>query len=398
MVKTDISQGSILVKWAKPLPELLDTIKNPAPYQYEIYRINGTQALVKIGTVNHPFFSSTIPLEWVDNNINTVNGPFEYQIQLLSNEILVGKSENASSVFLSVKPTDKKNLLTWKSNTPWANISYKILRKNASGNFDVIGQTTNIEYEDKGLINGQNYCYKIESTGTYKIPDVEDPIINESQEACGIPLDDVPPCTVSISVENVCDRLQSDIGTDKLYNTIKWTNPFLTCPEIADDIASYRIYYGETVSSDLVLLDEKDAKTELTYIHYPENGLLGCYTVTSVDRSGNESLPSNKFCVDNCPLYILPNTFTPNGDGSNDLFKPRVNLFVDQVQFQVYNQWGNLVFETTDPQLNWDGTTQSGQQLADGTYHYSCKVFEKRVSGISESKNVLTGFIHIIKN
>jgi gliding motility-associated-like protein len=102
--------------------------------------------------------------------------------------------------------------------------------------------------------------------------------------------------------------------------------------------------------------------------------------------------------VDNCPLYVLPNTFTPNGDGSNDFFKPRVNLFIEKIQFQVYNQWGNLVFETSDPVINWEGTTKAGQPLADGTYHYSCKVFEKRVSGISESKNVLTGYIHIIKN
>ncbi len=396
--KTDLSQGAILVKWAKPLAEQLDTITNPAPYKYEIYRDNGIEPLLKIGTVDHPFFSSALPTEWIDENINTVNGPFNYQIHLIANGNLTGKSEIASSVFLIIKPTDKKNVLTWQSNTPWANINYKILRKNTSGSFDILGETSGTEFEDNGLINGQSYCYKIESTGTYRIPDVEDPIINESQEACGIPLDDVPPCTITITVENVCDRLQSDIGADKLYNTIKWSSPFLTCPEIADDVSFYRIYYGENITSDLVLLDEKDANGELSYIHYPENGLLGCYIVTSVDKSGNESLPSNKFCVDNCPLYILPNTFTPNGDGSNDVFRPRVNLFVEQVQFQVYNQWGNLVFETTDPKINWDGNTLSGQSLADGTYHYSCKVFEKRVSGISESKNVLTGFIHIIKN
>jgi gliding motility-associated-like protein len=398
VLTTDASQGSIRIKWIKPLAEQLDTIANPGPYLYEIIRYTSPQAFIKIGEILSPFFASPIPTEFVDNNINTVNSPFTYQVQLRSQGIETGKSEAASSIFLSIKPSDKKNTLTWASNTPWANISYKVYRKNVGGVFEWIGEASQPTYEDKGLINGQIYCYKIESIGTYNIQDIEDPILNDSQEACSIPIDDVPPCPLKISVENVCDRLQSEISSDKLYNTIKWTNPFLSCPDIADDIAAYRIYYAENVSSDLVFLDEIDAKGELSYIHYPDNGLLGCYTVTSVDKLGNESLPSNKFCVDNCPLYVLPNTFTPNGDGSNDFFKPRVNLFIEKIQFQVYNQWGNLVFETSDPVINWDGTTKAGQPLADGTYHYSCKVFEKRVSGISESKNVLTGYIHIIKN
>ena len=65
---------------------------------------------------------------------------------------------------------------------------------------------------------------------------------------------------------------------------------------------------------------------------------------------------------------------------------------------KVYNQWGNLVFETIDPLINWNGTTHNGTELADGTYHYICTVFEKRVTGVTESKNVLSGFIQIIRN
>ncbi|MBL0099519.1 MAG: gliding motility-associated C-terminal domain-containing protein [Saprospiraceae bacterium] len=80
--------------------------------------------------------------------------------------------------------------------------------------------------------------------------------------------------------------------------------------------------------------------------------MLGCYAVTSVDSLGNESILSNSVCVDNCPFYELPNTFTPNGDGFNDVFKPKVNLFVYQIDLKVFNQWGNLVFETQDPDIN----------------------------------------------
>ena len=84
---------------------------------------------------------------------------------------------------------------------------------------------------------------------------------------------------------------------------------------------------------------------------------------------------SNEVCIDDCPLYILPNTFTPNGDGANDLFKPRQNLFVQTVDFKVYNQWGNLLFETQNPDILWDGLDKSGNKVNTGTYYYTCVLY-----------------------
>ncbi|MGB4961283.1 MAG: gliding motility-associated C-terminal domain-containing protein, partial [Saprospiraceae bacterium] len=185
---------------------------------------------------------------------------------------------------------------------------------------------------------------------------------------------------------------------DELYNTVQWSNPAQICPDIANDIVSYNIYYAETTNDSFDLIENVPASGGLKYLHFPENGLLGCYAVTSVDSFNNESIRSNIKCVDNCPFYQLPNTFTPNGDGKNDIFKPRINLFVFEIDLKVFNQWGNLVFETNDPEINWNGETSGGQPLADGTYYYTCRVFEKRVTGVQEAKNKLNGFIHIIKN
>ncbi|MBA3665389.1 MAG: gliding motility-associated C-terminal domain-containing protein [Bacteroidetes bacterium] len=57
-------------------------------------------------------------------------------------------------------------------------------------------------------------------------------------------------------------------------------------------------------------------------------------------------------CIDK-DVYI-PNTFTPNSDGHNDLFIVR-GLKVQEVYFAVYNRWGEMVFETTDKTKGWDG-------------------------------------------
>ncbi len=61
-------------------------------------------------------------------------------------------------------------------------------------------------------------------------------------------------------------------------------------------------------------------------------------------------------CIDND--FFVPNTFTPNGDGKNDILFVR-GLKVDEVFFAVYNRWGEKVFETTDKSKGWDGIYKS---------------------------------------
>ncbi len=61
-------------------------------------------------------------------------------------------------------------------------------------------------------------------------------------------------------------------------------------------------------------------------------------------------------CIDKD--VFIPNTFTPNGDGQNDILFVR-GLKVDVVYFAVYNRWGELVFETNDKTKGWDGIYRS---------------------------------------
>ena len=53
-------------------------------------------------------------------------------------------------------------------------------------------------------------------------------------------------------------------------------------------------------------------------------------------------------------LPQLPTAFTPNGDGNNDVLLLRGGPF-EKLLFRVYNNWGELLFETSDPSVGWDG-------------------------------------------
>lgn len=67
-------------------------------------------------------------------------------------------------------------------------------------------------------------------------------------------------------------------------------------------------------------------------------------------------------------LLLVPNVFTPNGDGANDEFRVAYRS-IRQFHCWVYNRWGHLVYEWDDPAKGWDGTI-GGRPAPEGAYYY----------------------------
>ena len=78
--------------------------------------------------------------------------------------------------------------------------------------------------------------------------------------------------------------------------------------------------------------------------------------------------------------FIIPNIFTPNNDGFNDIFKITPTNAID-FEVVIYNRWGQMVFSWNSPSGYWDGKNQLGFEVPDGTYFYSVSY-----------KNTLRGF------
>lgn len=394
--------GRIEVKWSKPLVPDLDTLTYPGPYTYRLLRGEGFDPAgfspVPGATFTTDYFSEANDTVFVDQTgVHTIQSPYAYMVEFLTGNTLYGQTNPASTVFLSVVSTDRRNELSWDFSVPWENTRYEVYRRTETEtDFSLLAETAETAYIDRNLDNGSEYCYYIRSIGTYGISQIEDPLFNLSQQLCGIPIDSVPPCSPDLTVTNDCSLAGDAVTEDLLFNLLRWNDPAVSCPD-SRDVALYHIYFStsRTGPFERVATIDNPRVTDLT--HKGDLGLAGCYYITAVDSIGNESPPSDTVCVDNCPRYILPNTFTPNGDGYNDLFRPRLKRFIAFVDFKVYNRWGNLVFETSDPDLNWSGANSNGTELADGTYHYICRVFEQKLDGNLPVETSLSGFIELIR-
>lgn len=378
---TDITDGSMYVAWSKPTE--LDTVEIAGPYEYRVLRADASAPFDFQLQETYFDLNDTI---FIDTLMNTEELEFYYKVELYNDEpgdeFSVGESDSASSVFVTAVGLDNEVQLTWNEIVPWINDTFYVYREDQSLNFEFIGLTTEQNYLDTGLANGVEQCYQIKSIGHYSIEGIVHPIENWSQEVCAVPTDSIPPCEQELTVESDCELLT---------NNLTWTQD----PECPNDIVEYRVLYTQIYGGDLQVIATHDYPWN-TYEHGPlETTMAGCYAIAAIDSFQNETV-SDTFCIDDCLNYELPNVFTPGGDTYNDLFRPFPYAFVESIDIKIYNRWGLKVFESTNPEILWDGTNQDTKlECSDGVYYYVCTVNEIRLTGIVPRN--LHGFIQLLR-
>ena len=131
-----------------------------------------------------------------------------------------------------------------------------------------------------------------------------------------------------------------------------------------------------------------------TFGHYTIEGImhpLVNYSAIKTVRIGHEE-PTEEFS------YTLPNVITPNGDGFNDVFEPKVTgmSLITGAKTVIFNRWGNILFDTDDPLIQWDGKSkQTKMDCPPGTYFYVTDITFVGVTG--EESLHLQGSITIVK-
>lgn len=409
VTETDVDNGEMYVAWSKPTE--YDTTRFKGPFNYVVLRSEDGVDFIAVATM--PSIDDTI---FNDDGLNTELIRYFYKIEMydvgLGNEFM-GFSFPAHSIFVNSIPNDNRAELSWIDEVPWRNYLYEVYRwSDAQNDFVLIGTTKEPAYIDYGLTNGREYCYRVKSIGEYSLTSIPRPLENFSQIKCEIPEDRTPPCPPEITIESKsCEQIVaelradrgdhiepcgSDVSVDEV--TIRWTNPNNFC-DSTDDVIGYKLYYAETNDGSFRLLEEKKSNfsaNDTFFVHANPNTVAGCYYVIAIDSAQNASDPSDTVCEDNCFIYELPNVFTPNGDGINDLFIPFPYCYVESIDMTIVSRWGQRVFETTDPNVEWDGNDQFANDIAPtGVYYYTCTVNHITLEGVEPV--LLKGFVHLIR-
>ena len=393
-VGTTSALGVDTVFWRSPIELDMDVF--PGPYQYKLLRGEGYEnptTLVLETSIEADI--DDLITSFQSNDINTQDTAHTYRVELYSDGVLAAKSNKASSLFLKLTPNDNQMGLSWQEAVPWLNYEYDIYRQTGgTGSFDLIATINEAGYIDKNLVNNRTYCYYIVSRGSYLAIEENDTLTNYSQRSCSQPYDRTPPCPPELAGDGDCIEYTVELD---------WTNPNEACAE-TDDVTAYNIYFTPVQGGEFTLLETIPFANQTDLDLFFENSIAGCYAVTALDSLSlwpdgelhqNESEMSNIICFDNCPTYEFPNIFTPNGDGRNDVFGPFPFRSIESVEFNVFNRWGSIVFQSTDPKILWDGTNkETGELVSDGVYFYTCKVLSIRLSGIDPVN--LSGYVTVL--
>jgi gliding motility-associated-like protein len=147
------------------------------------------------------------------------------------------------------------------------------------------------------------------------------------------------------------------------------------------------ICYGDSVLLDVTTDDASymwnDLTTAPTYsiteagLYWVEVQVEDCTVLDSI-------VVSRLICE---AILDIPNIFTPNQDGVNDLFTPIESVGIVSMETKIYNRWGQLVFETDRPTIEWDG-----QGHVNGSYFWQIRYID-----IYANQRNLKGYVHLIR-
>ncbi|NJM93619.1 MAG: PKD domain-containing protein [Cytophagales bacterium] len=160
--------------------------------------------------------------------------------------------------------------------------------------------------------------------------------------------------TILLSAEN----------QDNAYAVLNWT-PY---EQWAMGVADYVLEYAAN-QLDFKVLTSLSA-TDLGYTdptYFDSTARERCYRVVAQELGGNQQLSrSNTVCLPYQPTLLIPNAFSPNGDGINDYFSV-YRLNINKISIIITNRWGGIVWQSDSLSSYWDGT-QNGEPLPTGVY------------------------------
>lgn len=203
-------------------------------------------------------------------------------------------------------------------------------------------------------------------------------------------------CNRIIVRSNIASTMILTVINEDAINYLTWT------PNIGwkGGVEYYEVY-RKTMINPSELIETVTAGVtsytdELNNLIYNVDDAKFCYYINAVEEENNpHGIRGNSTTAINCVILqsnvFIPNAFTPNGDGKNDAWKPKLSFTPATYHLIIKNRWGNIIFESKDPYESWDGSYMGGAIVQEGTYIYFLRITT------GEGEEILRkGFINVI--
>ncbi len=162
-------------------------------------------------------------------------------------------------------------------------------------------------------------------------------------------------------------------------------NPLISFTDQSTGADTWSWNFGDVLNSSSTL--------QHPTFEYPGNG---CFDVTLTVTTVNGCVSSTvqEICIDPDVTLFVPNAFTPNADGSNDMFFPQgIGIDPDNFEMWIFDRWGNLIYYTEDMSQGWNGCVQGSSEIAQiDTYVWKIKAVD-----LLGKKHSLIGKVSLIR-
>ncbi len=260
------------------------------------------------------------------------------------------------SIQLNVTGEHKQNRLNWRANSP-PNTRFQILRDNqllAEGDF------VDDEYLDTDVVCNITNSYSVSQVNSQG--QISRSIVIDHTTRALIPKDSVNGKEILASVEGV---------------SLSWEVPF-------ENPEWYYVYKEESGKRRLLDSTQTNSYTER---NMETKASQVCYYITYKDDCLLESEIGTPICFNTGINLVFPNAFAPNSTPPNHEFKP-VGEFFGKYNIQIFNRWGELLYETQNINEGWDGT-YNGQLVQQGSYVYKVSMIDLGGRRFNQSGTVL---------
>ncbi|MFK7786320.1 MAG: gliding motility-associated C-terminal domain-containing protein [Crocinitomicaceae bacterium] len=184
-------------------------------------------------------------------------------------------------------------------------------------------------------------------------------------------------CTITDEISITVEPYELDLGDDKVA---------------CFDEGVFVAHSMENIDS--IIWHDGSSSSWFEQLSYPS--LTDTFTISATSYGCDVKYDTVLVFIEDCNcLFYVPNSFTPNGDQINEGFNVYHDCPVIEFEFSIFNRWGELIFESRDPNFIWDGTIKSGEKVQDGVYAWRMR-YMNEYTNFRKVKEV-TGHVNVLR-